>query len=154
MNWAMSLTISLRWTASLLPLSSASLRVNSRTRYPILLKPVWHRTELHSRVCRLLEPEPLCEASILLDRCWAWAAGSGETLFQLKGAGPAAVLCLAAQLRLRTEPAAEGHTRRLGRPRGEELAAELTAELEVAPPTDEVRQIATSAALEVLATNL
>ena len=108
--------------------------------------------QLHARVCQLLEPEPLCEAAILLDRCWA--AGSGETLLQLKGAGAAAVLCLAAQLRLRADPAAEEPAgRRGGRPgrrRGEELAAEV----EVASPTDEVRQIATSAALEALATSL
>ena len=108
--------------------------------------------QLHARVCQLLEPEPLCEAAILLDRCWA--EGSGETRLQLKGAGAAAVLCLAAQLRLRTDPAAEEPAgRRGGRPgrrRGEELAAEV----EVASPADEARQIATSAALEVLATSL
>ena len=108
--------------------------------------------QLHARVCQLLEPEPLCEAAFLFDRCWA--AGSSETLLQLRGAGAAAVLCLAAQLRLRTDPAAEEPAgRRGGRPgrrRGEVLAAEV----QVASPTDEVREIATSAALEVLATSL
>ena len=32
--------------------------------------------QLHARVCQLLEPEPLCEAAIVADRCWAAGAGA------------------------------------------------------------------------------
>ncbi len=88
---------------------------------------------LHARVCRVFDPEAICEASIRSEKEPAWAEIDGLGAAQVfEDAGATTLLCLAEGLR----------------------RMQLTAAVEVPRPADEVQQIATSAALDVLAATL